>query len=93
MAETLHAHRWNYLEEKNSYSHHDDYYFYRKLAIVNTQTVLENYQKVEKENGSSILGEIFWIIPIIGVGSFTVLTGILIRNFIKKRRNFDESTI
>ena len=67
--------RWN----KNSYSHHDDYYFYRKLAMVNSLVILENYQKIEKENGFSLLNSIPWILLIVGIGSFALITGILLK--------------
>jgi hypothetical protein len=61
--------------------------------MVNTQIVLENYQKVEKVNVFSTPAGISWILLIVGIGSIAAVTGIEIRNLNKKRRNVDDPTI
>lgn len=77
IAETLHVHRWDYKEDKPNYVQYDYHSFNRKLAIVNSQIILKDYQKIEKENIFNLSENIYLIILIGGIGSLVVIMGIL----------------
>ncbi len=80
IAETLDVHRWDYKEDKPQYEQYDYHSFKRKLATVNSQIILKDYQKIEKRDKIYLLESIYWIISIGIVVSITVLYGILKRS-------------
>ncbi|MFX0026406.1 MAG: hypothetical protein ACFE8M_08310 [Candidatus Hermodarchaeota archaeon] len=82
IAETLFVQRWDEKENKPDYVVYDSYYFDRKLAMVNSQIILKDYQRIEKVNAAEY---IYWFIFIGIIGIFAGL--------IKKRRYYNESTL
>ncbi|MFW9947479.1 MAG: hypothetical protein ACFFDX_11710, partial [Candidatus Odinarchaeota archaeon] len=64
IAETLYVHRWDYKENKPQYEQYDYHSFKRTLAMVNSQIILKDYQKIEKEDNDYLLENIYWITSI-----------------------------
>ncbi|MFX1432502.1 MAG: hypothetical protein ACFFB1_01925 [Promethearchaeota archaeon] len=89
LAETLDVHRWDYKEDKPQYEQYDYHSFNRKLAMVNSQIILKDYQKIEKGDIIYLFESIYWITSIGIIGSITLLYGILKRSKIniKKKEN------
>lgn len=82
IAETLLVHRWDYKDNKPNYVQYDSHYFDRKLAMVNSQIILKDYQKIIKANAAE---NIYWFIFLGIIVIFAAL--------IKKRRYYNESTL
>ncbi len=86
IAENLHVHRWDYKEDKPQYEQYDYHSFNRKLAMVNSQIILNDYKKIEKEKNIYLFESIYWITSIGIVVSITILYVFLKRSKINIKR-------